>query len=77
MPARWVYRTDDSGSIVSPPLKCFVEGAIIAEPGMRTVGQCIASLLQAGEGCEGTGDVRPVRRDGHVVGHIHISRNHP
>jgi hypothetical protein len=77
MPGRWVYRKDLQGQIDSAPLQCFVEGAIVAEPGTRTVGQCIATLLREGEGCEGHGEVRPIRKDRQLVGYIHVSRSHP
>lgn len=74
MPLRWATRRDIEGKEVAPPLRCFVEGAIIAEPGLRTVGQCIADLLAEGETCIGTADKRPVMKDGRLVGYIDISR---
>jgi hypothetical protein len=77
MPTRWVFRRDIEGILVSPPLKCFIEGAIAAEPGHRTVGQCIASLLDDGESCPSEGLIRFVHKDRQVVGSIHISREHP
>lgn len=72
MPGRWVSRKDLDGMLVDAPLPCFVTHAIVAEPGVRTVEQCIAELLEAGEEIQGEGDSRQVVKDGVVVGFIEI-----
>jgi hypothetical protein len=74
MPMRWVTRRDVEGREVAPPLRCFVEGALVAEPGLRTVGQCVIELVAPDETCLGTADKRPVMKDGKLVGYIDISR---
>ena len=58
----------------SLPLRAYVDGAIVAEPGLRTVEQCISSLLRESEGCEGDSDTRPIRRRGQLVGYIEITQ---
>ena len=74
MPLRWVVRKDVVGRETAPALRAFVEGAIVAEPGLRTVDQCVASLLGEGEECEGVTDKRPIRKDGKLIGYIDITR---
>ena len=48
MPGRWVTRKDLDGFPTGEPLARFVANAILAEPGLRTVEQCIAELLEEG-----------------------------
>lgn len=78
MPARWVTRKNVDGRDVGEPQKCFVANAIVAEPGVRTVEQCIAALVGAGETVIGNSDKRPVMSDGQLVGYITIThRDYP
>jgi len=72
MPTRWVTRMDVDGQPLREPMKCFIEGAIIAEPGFRTVEQCVAELIEPGEVCIGHSDRRPIMKDGKLVGYVAI-----
>lgn len=75
MPLRWVTRRDVNGREDALPVRCFVEGAVVAEPGLRTVGQCISSLLRDGEQCDDDkSNQRPIKKDGRLVGYIDITR---
>jgi hypothetical protein len=73
MKARRVVRKDTQGCDVGEPLRCFVPGAIVAEPGTLTIEQCLMLLLADGECAQGDGDVRPIRRGGELVGYLHIT----
>jgi hypothetical protein len=73
MPGRWVSRKALNGETVSEPLACFVAHAIVAEPGLRSVDQCIKALLKEGEEAVGDGDSRQIVKDGIVVGFMDIS----
>jgi hypothetical protein len=57
---------------VGEPLRCFVPGAIAAEPGVLTIEQCVTLLLLEDESAQGDGDMRPIKRGGVLVGYIHI-----
>ena len=72
MPGRWVTRKDLDGLLVDEPQACFVAQAIVAEPGLRTVEQCIHSLLESGEEVRGQGDDRQIVKDQRIVGYIEI-----
>ncbi len=74
MPLRWVTRRNLDGREASPPRRAFVVGASVSEPGLRTVEQCVASLLNEGEGCKGTSERLLILKDGRLVGHIDITR---
>jgi len=74
MPARWVVRKDVEGRDVGESLACFLSDAIVAEPGLRTVEQCIAELVGAGETVVGDSDKRPIFKSGGLVGYISITR---
>lgn len=45
----------------------------MSEPGLRSVEQCIATLLAHDETCEGRSDKRPIFKSGKLVGYIDIS----
>lgn len=77
MPQRWVTRRDIEWRELAPPMRCFVEGAIVAEVGVRRVEECVAALLEPDERCVGVGDKRPIEKDGKLVGFIEISREVP
>jgi hypothetical protein len=64
MPQRWVVRRDMDGKAQNEPMRCFLPHAIVAEPGLRTIDQCINGLLQEGEAFIGDGDHRLVVLDG-------------
>jgi hypothetical protein len=72
MPGRWVTRKDLDGLLVDQPMACFVSHAIVAEPGLRTVEQCIEDLLEAGERVHGDGDDRQILKNEQIVGFIEI-----
>lgn len=72
MPGRWVTRKDLNGLVRGKPLPCFVAHAIVAEPGVRTVEQCVQDLLDEGEEAQGDADSRRVVKEGRVVGYIEI-----
>ena len=74
MPYRWVTRRDTEGREHSPAARAHVEGAIVSEPGVRTVEQCVAALLADGEECQGASNKRPIFKAGVLVGYIDISR---
>lgn len=74
MPARWITRRTVDGKAVSNSLRCFIEGAIVAEPGFRTVEQCIAELVAEDETVVGRSDNRPIMKDGQLIGYIEVSR---
>jgi len=73
MAARRIVRLDLEGREVRKPLRCIFPGAIAAEPGIRTIEQCIAMLLIDGESAEGDSDRRVVTQAGKVVGYIDLS----
>ena len=77
MPQRWVIRRDSNGKSESEPLRCFVEHAIVAEPGVRRVEECVTALLRDGEECTSTAERRPITKSGVYVGFIDISREFP
>lgn len=77
MPQRWVVRRDVDGQAESEPLRCFVEHAILAEPGLRRVEECVAALVRDGEECTSTADKRPVTKNGVYVGFIEVTREFP
>jgi len=77
MPQRWVVRRDAEGKAVAEPLRCFVENAILAEPGLRRVEECVAALVHDGEECTPKSDKRPITKGGLYVGFIEISREFP
>jgi hypothetical protein len=58
-------------------MRCLADDTIAAEPGLRSVAQCVAILLEEGESCEDVSDKRPVRKFGQLVGYIEISREYP
>lgn len=72
MPGRWVSRKNLDGVPVREPLACFIARAIVAEPGLRTVEQCIHDLLEPGEEVRGESDERQILKAGCVVGFIEI-----
>ena len=72
MPFRWVIRRDLEGRVASRPTRSHVEGAIVSEPGLRSVEQCVSALLAQDETCEGSSNKRPIYRAGTLVGHIEI-----
>jgi hypothetical protein len=72
MPFRWVIRRDLQGRVASRPTRSHVEGAIVPEPGLRSVEQCVSALLIHGETCEGTSGKRPIFKAGTLVGYIEI-----
>jgi hypothetical protein len=73
MGSRWVVRRDTKGRQVGEPLRCFLPGAIVAEPGLRTLEQCITILLIDGECAEGNSDKRVIKHEGKLSGYIHIT----
>jgi hypothetical protein len=77
MPARWVVRRDPNGHEVAAPVRCFVAGAIVAEPGVRTVEQCIADLITGDEEVVGGSEKQLILRAGVFVGYIEITRETP
>lgn len=77
MPQRWVIRRDTNGKAEGEPLRCFVEHAILAEPGLLRVEECVAALTQADEDCTSTADKRPIKKAGVYIGYIEISRDIP
>lgn len=77
MPQRWVIRRDADGKADGEPLRCFVEHAILAEPGLRRVEECVAALVRDGEECSSRLDKRPITKAGEYVGFIEISREFP
>jgi hypothetical protein len=58
-------------------VRCFVKNAIVAEPGLRTVEECIALLLRDGEVCEGAEDRRKILSGDRTAGYIEITREQP
>lgn len=72
MPGRWVTRKDLDGLLVDEPMACFVADAIVAEPGLRSVEQCIQDLLELDEEVQGKGDDLQILKYGSVVGFIEI-----
>jgi hypothetical protein len=77
VPIRWVVRRSVDGYEAAPPMRCLADDTIAAEPGLRSVAECVAILLEEGERCEGVSDKRPVRKFGQLVGYIEISREYP
>ena len=71
---RWVIRRDLNGQIESEPLRCFMPNAIVAEPGIRRVEECVASLVRDGETCKGRECIRPIFLDDVTVGYIEVTR---
>jgi hypothetical protein len=74
MPLRWVTRRDVEGKEVAPSLRCHIEGAIVAEIGLRSVEECVAELLTEEETAVGSSDWRPVMKAGQLDGYIEITR---
>ena len=74
MPMRWATRWDVEGREVAAPMRCVKEGTVDSEPGLRTAEQCVVTLLNEGEGCEGTSDRRTIKKNGKLVGYIEIMR---
>jgi hypothetical protein len=74
MTERWVIRRDVNGQIESEPLRCFMPHAIVAQPGVLTVEQCVASLVRDGEVCSGREAIRPIFLDNVLVGYIEVTR---
>lgn len=72
MPFRWVIRRDLEGRAASRPARSHVEGAIVSEPGLRSVEQCVSALLAHGETCEGNSSKRAIFKAGTLVGYIEI-----
>lgn len=77
MPGRWVTRRDVSGKALGEPLRCFLPHAIVAEPGLRSVDQCVQLLVEKGETCVGDEEHRLIMNHGTVVGHIDVTRERP
>lgn len=77
MPQRWVIRRDLEGRAEAEPLRCFVEHAIVAEPGVRRVEECVAALVRDDEQCTSKSEKRPITRDGVYVGFVEISKDFP
>jgi hypothetical protein len=77
MPQRWVIRRDTNGKPEGEPLRCFVEHAILAEPGLRLVEECVTALVHDGEECSSKADKGPITRDGVYVGFIEVCREFP
>jgi hypothetical protein len=73
MPFRWVIRRDLEGRETSRPARSHIEGAIVSEPGLRSVEQCVYALLDDDETCEGRSNKRPIFKAGTLVGYIDIS----
>lgn len=74
MPFRWVSRRDVEGRETAPAIRGHIEGAIVSEPGVRTIEECVAALIETGESCVGTSNKRPVMKAGALVGYIDISK---
>jgi hypothetical protein len=72
MPSRRVVRLDTQGRETSERLRCYCLGAIVAEPGLLNLEQCLAILLTDGECVEGISDELAIKRDGELVGYIQI-----
>jgi hypothetical protein len=77
VPQRWVIRRDADGKPEGDPLRCFVEHAILAEPGLRLVEECVTALLREGEECSSKADKRRITKDGVYIGFIEVSREFP
>ena len=70
---RWATRRDVEGREVASPVRCVVAAANVFEPALRTAEQCVVALLNEGEGCDGTSDRRPIRKNGKLIGYIEIT----
>lgn len=77
MPGRWAIRRDVFGKAEGEALRCFLPHAIVAEPGLRSIDQCVSMLLGEGETCAGGDQDQVILRNGQVVGHICITREKP
>lgn len=77
MPYRWVLRKGLNGSRESALVRCFVKNAIVAEPGLRTVEECIALLLRDGEVCKDVEGHMEIHRGDGIAGYIEITREQP
>jgi hypothetical protein len=77
MHAQWVFRRNEKGEVVGTPLRCLDEDAIVAEPGILPMEECLSLLLREGESCGGKTHKRFVLRDGKIVGYIELSEEHP
>jgi hypothetical protein len=77
MPSRRVVRLDTQGRETGEPLRCYLANAIVAEPGLLTLEQCLRILLVDGECAEGDSDKRPIRCNGQLVGYIDIADVEP
>lgn len=75
--AKWVIRRSLSGLDESLAELCLDHTPLIKNTGLRTVDDCIASMLKVDEQVQGRTDRREIRRGATVVGYIHISDSRP
>lgn len=71
----WVTRKNLDGTEATPPILCVEPDAMLAKPGHRTLPECVAILVAAGENCTGDGTRRPIERSGRIVGYLTLTND--
>ena len=75
--SKWVTRRDVDGKSVSAPELCVESDQVARGPGVRTIDDRIASLLEPHEIVEGRQGLRRIHLRGNVVGFIEVSALRP
>lgn len=70
--SKWIVRRDTSGNPVGMPRFCLSERPIVREPGVLTIEEHLALMLDKGETTEGSETQRTVKRGESVIGFIEI-----
>jgi hypothetical protein len=73
----WVTRRNVDGSEVAEPMRCIEPDAILAQPGHRSVAECLALLVARDEECSGDGGNRPIKKSGQLVGYLTFTDQPP
>jgi hypothetical protein len=76
---RWITRKTVDGLEVAPPRRCYDPATIAAIPGVRTVEECVQTLLGKDERIDNGLDQPkiPIKRGNSLVGYFEITREHP
>lgn len=75
--SKWVIRHDLDGNKVGSPEMCLVESRGPQVGGLKTVDECIASLLAPHETAEAQRPLRKILIRDEVVGFISVSEQRP
>ena len=69
----WVARQNLDGSLAVEPILCVEVDVMVAQPGHRTLRECLEILIADGERCTGEGSRRPIEKSGHLVGYLTLT----